>query len=100
MREDHRELRRQNLRYFLAASHTTAACRIPGSYGLFLCNSLAGIPEVLLVTRCQLGAGPEASVASIWPGERTQGVARRLARLVVAVTVSGGGLILVIRGPG
>ena len=46
------------------------------------------------------GLAQEAAVASIWPGEQTQGVARRLARLVVAVTVSGGGLILVIRGPG
>jgi hypothetical protein len=41
MREDHRELRRQNIRCFLITAHTTAACRIPGSYGLFLCEPLA-----------------------------------------------------------
>ena len=35
MREDRRELRRQNPHYFLCAAHTTSACRIPGSYGLF-----------------------------------------------------------------
>jgi hypothetical protein len=40
MREDHRELRRQNLRYFLFTAHTTSACRIPGSYGLFFCKLL------------------------------------------------------------
>jgi hypothetical protein len=38
MREDHREFRRQDLRCFLVTAHTTAACRIPGSYGLFFCN--------------------------------------------------------------
>ena len=38
MREDHRELRRQNLHCFLFAAHTTSACRIPGCYGLFFCN--------------------------------------------------------------
>ena len=40
MREDHRELRRQDLRCFLFTVHTTAACRIPGSYGLFFCKLL------------------------------------------------------------
>jgi hypothetical protein len=35
MREDHRELRRQNLAGYHHAAHTTSACRIPGSYGLF-----------------------------------------------------------------
>jgi hypothetical protein len=38
MREDRRELRRQNLHCFLVAAHTTAACRLPGSYGLFFCD--------------------------------------------------------------
>jgi hypothetical protein len=38
MREDHRELRRQNPHRFLNAAHTTSACRIPGSYGLFFCK--------------------------------------------------------------
>jgi hypothetical protein len=38
MREDHPELRRQDLRCFLFTAHTTAACRIPGSYGLFFCK--------------------------------------------------------------
>ena len=43
---------------FLLTAHTTTACRIPGSYGLFFCSFLSGIPEVLLVTRGQPGAGP------------------------------------------
>ena len=38
MREDHRELRRQNPCCFLAAAHSTSACRIPGTHGLFLCK--------------------------------------------------------------
>ena len=41
MREDRRELRRQNPHCFLFAAHTTSACRIPGSYGLFFCKLLA-----------------------------------------------------------
>ena len=35
VREDRRELRRQDLPCFLVAARTTSACRIPGSYGLF-----------------------------------------------------------------
>jgi len=35
VREDRRELRRQDLPCFLVAAYTTSACRIPGSYGLF-----------------------------------------------------------------
>jgi hypothetical protein len=35
MREDRLELRRQHPYRFLVAAHTTSACRIPGSYGLF-----------------------------------------------------------------
>ena len=35
MREDHLELRRQHLPGNLHHAHTTSACRIPGSYGLF-----------------------------------------------------------------
>ena len=38
MREDRLELRRQHLRCFHHAAHTTSACRIPGSYGLFFCK--------------------------------------------------------------
>jgi hypothetical protein len=38
MREDHRELRRQDTLCFLAAAHTTSACPIRGSYGLFFCE--------------------------------------------------------------
>ena len=30
----------EDLRFFLFTAHTTAACRIPGSYGLFFCNFL------------------------------------------------------------
>jgi hypothetical protein len=46
MREDHRELRRQDLRCFLFTAHTTSACRIPGSYGLFFCKPLDAEPWV------------------------------------------------------
>ena len=35
MREDRPELRRQNLAGYHHAAHTTPACRLPGSYGLF-----------------------------------------------------------------
>jgi len=35
MREDRPELRHQNLAGYHHAAHTTPACRIPGSYGLF-----------------------------------------------------------------
>ena len=52
MREDHRELRRQDLRCFLFTAHTTAACRIPGSYGLFFCKLLAGAAIGILVMVC------------------------------------------------
>ena len=38
MREDRHELRRQRPHRFLCAAHTTSACRIPGSYGLFFCK--------------------------------------------------------------
>jgi hypothetical protein len=38
VREDRRELRRQHLPCLLFAAHTTSACRIPGSYGLFFCE--------------------------------------------------------------
>ena len=38
MREDRRELRRQIPHCFLCAAHTTSACRITGSYGLFFCK--------------------------------------------------------------
>ena len=38
VRQDHLELRRQNLYRFLFAVHTTSACRIPGSHGLFFCK--------------------------------------------------------------
>jgi hypothetical protein len=38
MREDRRELRRQNPPCFIVATHTASACRIPGSYGLFFCK--------------------------------------------------------------
>jgi len=40
MREDHLELRRQNLPGFLADARTTSACRNWGSYGLFFCEPL------------------------------------------------------------
>ena len=35
MREDRPELRRQILAGYHHAAHTTPACRMPGSYGLF-----------------------------------------------------------------
>jgi len=35
MRQDRPELRRQILAGYHHAAHTTPACRIPGSYGLF-----------------------------------------------------------------
>jgi hypothetical protein len=38
VREDRRELRRQYLPRFLITAHSTSACRIPGSYGLFFCE--------------------------------------------------------------
>ncbi len=38
VREDRRELRRQHPCRFLVASHTTPACRTPGSYGLIICE--------------------------------------------------------------
>ena len=41
MREDRLELRRQHPCRFLVAAHTTSACRIPGSYGLFFGKLLA-----------------------------------------------------------
>ena len=41
MREDHRELRRQDLPRLLHAAHTTAACRKHGTYGLFSGKPLA-----------------------------------------------------------
>jgi hypothetical protein len=40
MREDLSKLHGQNPHCFIVAAHTTSACRIPGSYGLFLCKLL------------------------------------------------------------
>jgi hypothetical protein len=46
MREDRRELRRQYLPRFLIAAHSTSACRISESYGLFVCKRLAPVSVV------------------------------------------------------
>jgi len=54
MREDHRELRRQNLRCFLFTAHITSACRTAGSYGLFFCKPLDVRTESYLSRRLLL----------------------------------------------
>jgi hypothetical protein len=56
VREDRRELRRQDLPCFLVAAPTTSACRIPGSYGLFFGKPFTSRP--CSANRCAVQRGP------------------------------------------
>jgi hypothetical protein len=44
VREDRRELRRQDLPCFLVAAYTKSTSRIPGSYGLFFGKPITSRP--------------------------------------------------------